>query len=322
MLLRGRVKMISALIPTYNRRQHVLRAIDSVIAQTVPVDEIVVVDDGSTDGSAEAISTRYGGKVRLVQQANTGVSDARLRAVREASNEWIAFLDSDDEWTPDRTRLLSEAAKVLPLDVAWIFGDVALVQDHGDSETIYGRFGLRLARSPQVFEDSMTVQHPFQFGLLQGSLIQKAALLEVGAFSSGLKHSEDFLAGVQVACRYRFAAIQQVVTRLHRTSDLKASSLDLAGRNGSDYYRARMMALSLIVQTGRRGRWGELYAEAVRGLCKVYAKNGTPFRGISLEQFRYGITKKSIAFECAAMFGRSGLILWKRLGEISRDMRW
>ena len=84
---------VSALIPTYNRRKYIFRAIDSILSQTPPVTELIVVDDGSTDGSADAIEERYGSKVRLIRQENTGVSGARLRAIHEARGEWIAFLE-------------------------------------------------------------------------------------------------------------------------------------------------------------------------------------------------------------------------------------
>ena len=312
---------VSALIPTYNRRHYVPRAVASVLSQTVPVSEIIVVDDGSTDDTADLLAQQFGGKVRIVRQTNQGVSNARRRAVREATGEWVAFLDSDDEWTPDRNRLLTEATSLLPEEVAWIFGDVCLVQDKADDETIFKKFGLKLDKSPHLFRDSMQVQHPFQFGLLQASLMRRQPLIEVDAFGAGLRHSEDFLTGVQIACRYKVAAIEPVVTRMHRTSDLEATSLDLAGRNSDDYHRARMLAFSLILQSGRGGRWGELYAEAVRGLCKNVAERGGAVRNLSLEQFRYGITGKSVAFGCAAMFGTPGLKLWKQIGRASRRLR-
>src|SRR6266566_631820 len=128
---------VSALIPTYNRREHVQRAIESVLSQTIPPDEIIVVDDGSTDGTREALAHRFGSTVRVVCQENGGVSSSRRRAVREARNDWIAFLDSDDEWTSNRNRRLTEAAKSLPTDVAWLFGDVQLIRDTGEGETLF-----------------------------------------------------------------------------------------------------------------------------------------------------------------------------------------
>src|SRR5256885_6424615 len=126
---------VSAVIPTYNRRDYIRRAIDRVLAQTVPVDEIVVIDDGSTDGAAELIKSTYGSRVRVVQQANSGFCAARRRGVHEAKGEWIAFLDSDDEWTSDRNAQLLAAAAAVPEDVAWIFGDMRVVTDAGEHLT-------------------------------------------------------------------------------------------------------------------------------------------------------------------------------------------
>src|SRR4051812_39304412 len=95
---------VSVIIPTYNRRELVCRAIDSVLAQSRPVAEIVVVDDGSTDGTIDALDARYGAKLRCVSQANAGVAAARNHGLRLAQGRFIAFLDSDDEWEEDKTR--------------------------------------------------------------------------------------------------------------------------------------------------------------------------------------------------------------------------
>ncbi len=305
---------VSALIATYNRREHVLRAIDSVLGQTVPVDEIVVVDDGSTDGTADVLSARYNGKVRVVRQANAGVSGARLRAIREARGEWIAFLDSDDEWLPDRQRQLLTAAAGLPSDVAWLFGDMYIVTDQSDQKTFFKQHGLAVAAEQEIFSDALSVQFPFQFPMLQSSLIRRQALLEAGCFEAGLRTDEDFLAGFQIACRYRFAAISSVVTKFYRTSDLFETSLQY-NSEGPDYYRSRMMAYSLAIKTsGKKEPWAEQYAHVVRGLCKVQSAEGQGIRRFAMEQFRYGISTKSVAFACAAILGRPGLRIWEVVG--------
>ncbi len=91
--------LVSVIIPTYNRAHLLPQALDSVLAQTYPHHEIVVVDDGSTDNTATVLS-RY--PVRLIQQNKQGPSAARNRGIRESQGDYIAFLDSDDWFAPDK----------------------------------------------------------------------------------------------------------------------------------------------------------------------------------------------------------------------------
>ena len=93
---------ISVIIPLYNKEREIAGTLRSVLAQTLQPAEIVVVDDGSTDRSAEVVETvaagEGGGAIRLVRQSNAGVSVARNRGAAEAQGEYVAFLDADDEW--------------------------------------------------------------------------------------------------------------------------------------------------------------------------------------------------------------------------------
>lgn len=92
---------VSVVIPTFNRRRLVERALASVAAQTRAADEVIVVDDGSTDGTGDLVQARFS-EVKYLFQENRGVSAARNRGIREAAGEWIALLDSDDEWLPEK----------------------------------------------------------------------------------------------------------------------------------------------------------------------------------------------------------------------------
>ena len=92
---------ISAVIPAYNCEKYIGRAIQSVLSQTRPVDEIIVVDDGSTDTTAEIVRS-FGDKVKLIQQENAGECAARNTGIKAASCQWVAFLDADDEWLPEK----------------------------------------------------------------------------------------------------------------------------------------------------------------------------------------------------------------------------
>lgn len=92
---------VSVIIPTFDRRLLVERALTSVLAQTRLADEVIVVDDGSTDGTDGLVRARFPGVMYRFQR-NRGVSAARNLGIREASSDWIALLDSDDEWLPGK----------------------------------------------------------------------------------------------------------------------------------------------------------------------------------------------------------------------------
>lgn len=94
---------VSVIIPTYNREKYVTKAIDSVLAQTYTDYEIIVVDDGSTDNTKEVMEL-YMDRIRYIYQENARVSVARNTGIKIAKGEWLAFLDSDDEWLPEKLK--------------------------------------------------------------------------------------------------------------------------------------------------------------------------------------------------------------------------
>ncbi len=93
---------VSVIIPTRNRVEVLPRALESILAQTRKADEIIVVDDGSTDDTLRDVSCRYGRQVRILTSPGSGVSAARNHGVRCAKGAWLAFLDSDDAWLPQK----------------------------------------------------------------------------------------------------------------------------------------------------------------------------------------------------------------------------
>ena len=96
---------VSVVVPLYNKEKHIQRAIKSVLAQTYQAFELIIVDDGSTDDSFEAVSDITDPRIRIVRQENRGVSVTRNRGISESKSDWIAFLDADDEWLPGKLEL-------------------------------------------------------------------------------------------------------------------------------------------------------------------------------------------------------------------------
>ncbi len=106
--------MISVVIPLYNKARHIRRALDSVFAQTHHEFEVIVVNDGSTDGSEKVVGQYADPRIRLVNQENAGGSAARNRGITEAKAELVAFLDADDEWLPDHLATVCRLATEYP----------------------------------------------------------------------------------------------------------------------------------------------------------------------------------------------------------------
>lgn len=121
---------VSVIIPTYNRAALIARALDSVLAQTYKDFDIVVIDDGSVDNTHEVIKP-YLARIKYVQQKNGGISVARNRGIQESTGQYIAFLDSDDYWAPEKLQLQVE---ILDRDakVGIVYVRMPIVNEHGE----------------------------------------------------------------------------------------------------------------------------------------------------------------------------------------------
>lgn len=111
---------VSTVIPTYNSAKSVVRAVESVLAQTWPVQEIIVVDDGSQDDT-RSVMEPFSDRVRYVHQDNAGSSAARNTGIEQATGDWIAFLDADDTWRPTKMEMQISVLEEHP-NLAWIAG--------------------------------------------------------------------------------------------------------------------------------------------------------------------------------------------------------
>jgi glycosyltransferase involved in cell wall biosynthesis len=209
---------VTALIPTYNRRAHTFRAIDSVLGQTVPVDEIIVVDDGSTDGTAEAVSDRYGSRVVLFRQENAGTSVARNRGIREATGEWIAFLDSDDVWFPTKIERQMGALATLGGEFGVCFTDNLFGGNPDMKLSVFQQSGFQPALQLGPLEDAtwymLAALQPFFTSSL---LISRSLLRALDGFDETLTLGEDADLVFRLSFRTRFCFVAEPLVEIDRT---------------------------------------------------------------------------------------------------------
>jgi glycosyltransferase involved in cell wall biosynthesis len=178
---------VSVIIPTYNRAYVVGEAIESVLRQTVPVDEIIVVDDGSTDDTAQVLR-RFGHKITVISQPNLGVSAARNAGIQRAMADWITFLDSDDIWHAERISILKRDISETHAGVH--VANIEIVyQDHR-----YNYFEVCKNRFPR--DGAEQHESGFDIWIKQPSTLAFAArrdwILKVGGFDASMRIREDY----------------------------------------------------------------------------------------------------------------------------------
>lgn len=193
---------ISAVIPAYNSGLYIARAINSVLAQTLPVSEIIVVDDGSSDNTAEQVAA-FGDRVILMQQKNSGASVARNTAIRVARGEWIAFLDADDEWVSDKLERQVEHLKKNP-ELVWTMSNYYCCccdQNHYQYVFDQGRSAAILA-DKDYYDNYFESYTNGTCGNTNTMLIQKQVLLDAGLFRPGQRRMNDEDMWFRIAYRH------------------------------------------------------------------------------------------------------------------------
>jgi len=182
---------ICVVIPAYNIADYIARAIDSVLAQSRKPDQIIVVDDGSTDNTAQIIKG-YGDKVTYIHQQNAGPAASRNTGIKNTDCDWVAFLDGDDKWLKDNLKLHVELLKRCP-GLVWSSGNY---QDYLCSEQRYNahitpQTLTKLMHCKDYFDDYFEAFRLGAPGHSNTMLIKRSALEKVGLFQHGLNYSED-----------------------------------------------------------------------------------------------------------------------------------
>ena len=190
---------ISVIIPTYNRKNTLPRAVESVLNQTYKPVEIIIVDDGSTDGTKEWFSEMYP-LVHYIYQVNSGVSLARNTGINSARGDWIALLDSDDEWLPDK----------LELQVKLLQNNAELRFCH--TNEIWIRNGVRINQMKKhqkyggnIFKKCLDICRISP----SSSLFHTSVIKDVGLFDESLDVCEDYDLWLRITAKYPVLFLDQ-----------------------------------------------------------------------------------------------------------------
>jgi len=194
---------VSAVIPVYNNGPYIAAAVKSVLDQTRPADEIVVVDDGSTDATAAALEP-YRDRIRYIYQQNRGEPSARNRGIREATSEYVAFLDGDDMWFPNKLQLQLDYLQ-RHANCALVYADMRTFDDKGIIDaSVKERFRITLPAG-RIFSALFTRS---LFG--PGTVVfRKDCVEKVGYFDESLFVGSDYEMWLRMARHFDFGVVDQ-----------------------------------------------------------------------------------------------------------------
>jgi len=225
--------VVSVVIPTYNRLPKVKDAIESVLSQTYRDFEFWVVDDGSTDGTGEALRA-FGNKIKYISQDNRGASAARNLGARVSRGKYLAFLDSDDLWEPDKLEIQVKCMEENPqfplcyTDEIWIRKGIRV-----NPKRRHAKY------SGWIFEKCL----PLCIISPSSALMKRALFVEIGGFDETLPVCEDYDFWLRVTCCYPVLFIDKklIVKRGGHGDQLSTRSW------GNDRYR--VMALEKLLNS-------------------------------------------------------------------------
>ncbi len=264
------MQTISVIIPSYNRQHVLIRALRSIYAQTLSPYEVIVVDDGSNDDTKMLIQQNYPDVIYFYQE-NQGVSAARNTGIKKAQGEWLAFLDSDDEWLPTKLAMQMQALKqsedlVCHTEEIWIRNGVRVNQKNKHQKAggwIFKQCLPLCAMSPSSI------------------LIHRDVFNTVGLFNPELPACEDYDLWLKIASAYRVTFVEQPQIKKYGGHEDQLSQKYW----GMD--RFRIAALKAIIETADLTEENRFAAIAMLvKKAKVYQK-GALKRGKAQEVKEY-----------------------------------
>jgi glycosyltransferase involved in cell wall biosynthesis len=220
------IPQFSVVVPLFNKRAYIRRTIDSILAQSLTDFELIVVDDGSTDGSLDALADVQDSRIKIIQQANQGVGPARNTGMAVARAPWIAFIDADDAWLPDHLAELSRVAQAFP-EAGLI--STANVEAHGKNlpQTSDQQWPAGIGLVDYFLEASKRIG----FINSSSSAVRRTVFTSLGGFNSRLA-GEDLEYWARVALHHAVAASSRTTSVYFRDTGGVMAQLEAVHHSG------------------------------------------------------------------------------------------
>lgn len=317
---------ISVIVPAFNVARYVGECLASVCAQTLADWECIVVDDGSTDGTAERIRENADPRIRLIRQANHGVSAARNAGLAGARGVYLLFLDGDDRLHPDALRRLAGELDAHPQALA-AYGTVWAICEDGRS---YPQKPLH--RRSREFQSGYLLERMLRgdnFLLISSVMVRTAAAGELGGFRTDLRLGEDWEFWCRVAARgeFRFVGTNPEVSHLRIRAGSCSRLLSPSWENHLPTIRA-IISNPVLASRYKDAEWRRLTRQVVSfhlweaGRVNFIARRYAEARRLMLRSFAKDITAKRLAlFTIAQASALLGVSLVPRLRFLDEDAR-
>lgn len=271
-------KTISVIIPSFNYGKFIGEAIESVLAQTYPIHEAIVIDDGSSDNTEDVIK-KFGAKVNYIKQKNCGVSAARNNGVKNSSGDFIAFLDADDIWHSEK--IAKQMAKFAEDE------NVGLVHcgmhefDHTSGETVrlhlegeegWVADGLLLFGKPVVIVSGSAI------------VVSREAFLQSGGFDTNLIVAEDWDFCYRIARKFKVGFAREVLVEYRNHGKNAHSNVEEMERSMGIFYEKAFQTDDENILRLRRSAYGNFHTKLAGSYFQ--AENYAQFIKHSVKSFQ------------------------------------
>ena len=203
--------LVSAVVPTYNNAGLAVEALESVLAQTYPAKEVIVVDDGSTDDTASRLS-QFGGAIHLIRQKHSGPAVARNAGIRASKGELVAFLDSDDLWLPEKLSACVDVLKGRP-EVGVVYTALRIHEMDTGRKYVLPQYTMSGKIARELFVECRGVN-------TSTLVVRRTCLDRINLFDEAFFRAQDWDLMIRLAEEFEYAHVPEVLTerRLHAQS--------------------------------------------------------------------------------------------------------